>query len=131
MRRAQSICGEPRAPETAFVGDSGQKRGLDSKSGELGHVDTVSLEGLDNTFEPCRQNSTPPWSNPSLRRDWEHVAHEIVIDLGPGALSNPPAMCAGMLQSVPELGTNLGTHSLRRKLTDGQVLENSGGQGRD
>jgi hypothetical protein len=33
--------------------------------------------------------------------------------------------------SGPELGTNLGTNSLRRKFDDGQLLERNGGLGRD
>ena len=39
--------------------------------------------------------------------------------------------CAGMLQSVPELGTNLGTNSGWRELFDRQLAERNGGQGRD
>ena len=41
------------------------------------------------------------------------------------------ASCSRVGWSVPELGTNLGTNSLREKFSDGQLLENSGGQGRD
>jgi hypothetical protein len=33
--------------------------------------------------------------------------------------------------SVPELGTNLGTKSVREKFPDGQVAEKNGGLGRD
>jgi hypothetical protein len=36
-----------------------------------------------------------------------------------------------MRWSVPELVTNLVTNSRRRKIRDGQLLEKSGGQGRD
>ena len=39
--------------------------------------------------------------------------------------------CAGMLQSVPELGTNLGTNSTEGEFRSGQLAENNGGQGRD
>jgi len=39
--------------------------------------------------------------------------------------------CAGMLQSVPELGTILGTNSIEGEFRSGQLVENSGGQGRD
>ncbi len=46
-------------------------------------------------------------------------------------IPQPMLKCAGMRWSVPEVGTNLVTNSFRRKLTGGQVLENSGGQGRD
>ena len=39
--------------------------------------------------------------------------------------------CTGMLQGVPELGTNLGPNSDRDKFSDAQLVEKSGGQGRD
>ena len=39
--------------------------------------------------------------------------------------------CAGMRWSVPELGTNLGTIAIQEEFRSGQLLENSGGQGRD
>jgi hypothetical protein len=32
---------------------------------------------------------------------------------------------------VPELGTNLGTNSIRREFRSGQLGEKNGGQGRD
>jgi hypothetical protein len=35
--------------------------------------------------------------------------------------------CAGMRWSVPELGTNLDTNSIPRKLADGQLIEMNGG----
>jgi hypothetical protein len=41
------------------------------------------------------------------------------------------AQQAGVIPSVPELGTNLGTNFHLRKIRDGQLPENSGGQGRD
>ena len=41
----------------------------------------------------------------------------------------PLEALVGMSQSVPELGTNLGTNSTRRKFSDGQLLEKNDGQG--
>src|SRR6266567_694079 len=52
-------------------------------------------------------------------------------DLSNARTRFPTPSCAGMRWSVPELGTNLGTNSIRKEFRSGQPVENGGGQGRD
>ena len=76
---------------------------------------------------------------PSARRNEPRLVAELLPARGiPAAVVTqfewPTALrtsCAGMRWSVPELGTNMGTNSLRRKLTEGQLVQRNGGQGRD
>ena len=62
----------------------------------------------------------------------QHAATIVIEDANLGSwASKLPRPCAGMIQSVPELGTSLGTNSIEGGFRSGQLPENSGGQGRD
>jgi hypothetical protein len=62
----------------------------------------------------------------SANGPWLRLAASAMRELESQVLS-----CAGMRWSVPEVGTNLGTNSIRREFRSGQPAEKNGGQGRD